>query len=375
MTDLPRELLTVITHGRVTCSKCDNFLPTGLSPAQRDARNWLCDTCLAAQRHLERQARPRRQRKNTPRPLLHDAHIKVWRKHNHSQRRLGKQKERFARLRREGRSRQYIVCKACGETKHRDEFADAPTLRTGKSTKCGACTKAEFLEYQRNYQEKKRRAQGARTREQYLAESTDAMSPNKTCTVCGETKPRDHFPKGGRCISCHRVKERERDRRRRLKNPPAPKPPKPTLSPEERAARAKESKRRAKEKARKDPMHRINRNFSENIRRQFRNMRQGKSCGGWKQHVGYTLLDLKRHLESQFTEGMTWDNYGEWHIDHIIPKSAFTFTAPDDPRFLACWALDNLRPLWAKENSSKCDTIPDTHLTEYVTIMCFPELV
>jgi len=370
MEDLPRELRTVVTHGRVTCRKCDNFLPTGLSPAQRDARNWLCDTCWAEQKRLERQAR-----KPDSHTLKHDAHVKTWHRYNRVYLGLDFYKERSARLRREGRSRQYLVCKTCGETKHRDEFADAPTLLTGKSTKCEACTKDEFLEYQRNYQEKKRRAQGARTREQYLAESTDAMSPTKTCTVCGETKPRDHFPKGGRCISCHRVKERERKRRKRLENPPALKPPKPTLSPEERDARARASKKKSKAKARKDPMHRINRSFSETIRRQFRSIRKNKKIGGWKQCVGYTLSELKDHLEQQFTEGMSWDNYGEWHVDHIIPKSAFTFSTNADAQFLACWSLDNLRPLWGKDNSIKGDNIIDTHLTEYITIKCFPELL
>lgn len=81
----------------------------------------------------------------------------------------------------------------------------------------------------------------------------------------------------------------------------------------------------------------------------------GKGGKGWQQLVGYTATDLKRHLERQFIKGMSWDNYGEWHVDHIIPVASFTFTTPDDPDFKACWALTNLRPLWSGDNIRKSD--------------------
>jgi hypothetical protein len=73
----------------------------------------------------------------------------------------------------------------------------------------------------------------------------------------------------------------------------------------------------------------------------------------WEDIVGYTLTDLQQHLESLFQPGMSWDNYGEWHVDHIHPKSSFTFTSRDDPEFRKCWALDNLQPLWAADNLAK----------------------
>ena len=70
--------------------------------------------------------------------------------------------------------------------------------------------------------------------------------------------------------------------------------------------------------------------------------------------VGYSVNQLKRHIEKQFSEGMTWENWGiVWHIDHIIPLSAFNFTKPEDPDFRRAWALSNIRPLWAKDNLSK----------------------
>ena len=54
---------------------------------------------------------------------------------------------------------------------------------------------------------------------------------------------------------------------------------------------------------------------------------------------------------------MNWDNYGEWHVDHIIPKSSFNFSSKHDKEFKECWALDNLQPLWAEDNIAKSDKI------------------
>jgi 5-methylcytosine-specific restriction endonuclease McrA len=50
---------------------------------------------------------------------------------------------------------------------------------------------------------------------------------------------------------------------------------------------------------------------------------------------------------------MTWDNYGKWHIDHIIPDSHFNYDKIDDEQFKLAWALENLQPLWAAENYRK----------------------
>lgn len=93
-----------------------------------------------------------------------------------------------------------------------------------------------------------------------------------------------------------------------------------------------------------------------NISRAVRNGLSGKGRRRWEDLVGYTAVQLKEHLERQFTRGMGWHNYGrgsgKWHIDHIVPQSAFTFSSPDDPEFRACWALTNLRPLWGDKNIS-----------------------
>ena len=69
--------------------------------------------------------------------------------------------------------------------------------------------------------------------------------------------------------------------------------------------------------------------------------------------LGYSPMDLVKRIESQFTDGMSWDNKGEWHIDHIRPVVTFNFDSTDHPEFKECWALENLQPMWATDNLSK----------------------
>ena len=67
--------------------------------------------------------------------------------------------------------------------------------------------------------------------------------------------------------------------------------------------------------------------------------------------IGCSVPQLRKHLEAQFTEGMTWDNHGEWHIDHIKPCASFDLT--DAEQQLECFNYTNLQPLWASDNLSK----------------------
>jgi hypothetical protein len=64
-----------------------------------------------------------------------------------------------------------------------------------------------------------------------------------------------------------------------------------------------------------------------------------------------------QHLESQFTEGMTWENYGlkGWHVDHIMPISSYDLTNEDEVK-KACH-YTNLQPLWWQDNLEKGDKI------------------
>ena len=89
----------------------------------------------------------------------------------------------------------------------------------------------------------------------------------------------------------------------------------------------------------------------------WRSLEDGKDGKHWEDLVGYTLSELKQHLELLFWEGMSWENYGKngWHIDHAIPISWWQYNTYDDHEFKQCWALCNLQPLWEYDNLSKGD--------------------
>jgi hypothetical protein len=100
--------------------------------------------------------------------------------------------------------------------------------------------------------------------------------------------------------------------------------------------------------------HRLGMRISRGI---YHSLRANKAGRHWETLVGYTINDLKKHLEAKFVNGMNWSNLGKWHIDHKIPKSFFLYEKPEDTEFQMCWALDNLQPLWAKDNYTKSSKI------------------
>ena len=77
----------------------------------------------------------------------------------------------------------------------------------------------------------------------------------------------------------------------------------------------------------------------------------GKKGASAVRDLGCTLGELMVHLEARFSEGMSWDNYGEWHIDHIRPLVSFDLTDSEQCK-VACH-FTNLQPLWGPENLSK----------------------
>ena len=84
-----------------------------------------------------------------------------------------------------------------------------------------------------------------------------------------------------------------------------------------------------------------------------------KKYGRYFDILGYTPEELIKNLESKFTENMSWNNYGKWHVDHIIPISSFKFESIHDVEFKKCWSLDNLQPLWGSENIIKSNKLFD----------------
>lgn len=181
----------------------------------------------------------------------------------------------------------------------------------------------------------------------------------KRCTQCKQIKTRDLFWKHNtnaeklytKCIECSLDDQRDpihlEDRRikRQIRN----QDPKIKQQNREYMMRRKHN----------DPSFKLRSNFSTRMANTLKKYSKGTiqkniSCF---ELIGYSLDDLIGHLELQFQPGMTWDNYGKWHVDHIIPISKFNITSLECSDFIECWKLDNLQPLWAMDNLKKSNKI------------------
>lgn len=104
-----------------------------------------------------------------------------------------------------------------------------------------------------------------------------------------------------------------------------------------------------KTRYRTDNQHRLAENCRSRIRNLLAGLHRSKST---LQLIGIDSWDkLMSHIESKFTDGMSWHNRDQWHIDHIRPCASFDLT--DEAQRLECFNYKNLQPLWARDNLVK----------------------
>lgn len=118
-------------------------------------------------------------------------------------------------------------------------------------------------------------------------------------------------------------------------------------------------KSKCKKRHKSGPMRSMRNRFRDVMRK----VRAG-NLSGFTRTMGCSHKQFRNHLQSQFKQGMTWNNYGtKWQVDHILPVASFDHT--DSEQVKKCWHYSNLRPLCAIENNKKRDKI----------ITCQPELL
>lgn len=122
---------------------------------------------------------------------------------------------------------------------------------------------------------------------------------------------------------------------------------------------------RHKIRRKKDPAYRLRKDLSTRIYAELKKVGGSKNRESIMRHFPYSIQELKEHLEKQFEPWMTWENQGKynvvswkdddiitwtWQLDHIVPQARLPYSSMEDDNFKKCWALDNLRPLSAKQN-------------------------
>lgn len=171
----------------------------------------------------------------------------------------------------------------------------------------------------------------------------------KRCTKCGEMKPFSEFsrkteakdgltPGCKACVAAYRASRREEQA---------------VYDAKYYASHRKE--RAEYERSRKvdDPQFKLACNLRARLGSAIKNHQKSGSA---VRDLGCTIAELKEHLEEQFQLGMTWDNYGDWHLDHILPLASFNLENRDE--LLEACHYSNLQPLWAADNLSKGCKVP-----------------
>lgn len=122
------------------------------------------------------------------------------------------------------------------------------------------------------------------------------------------------------------------------------------------------------ERSKTDVTFKLRRGISKLIGSYLKRVGARKNNKSVLDHVGYSIQELKDHLENQFKPWMSWNNWGTynkdiwndsnsltwtWQIDHIIPQTKLPYLSMEDENFKKCWALENLRPISSKDNLLK----------------------
>ena len=265
------------------------------------------------------------------------------------------------------------TCTKCGITQSRSEFHKKSDAPDGLSYNCKTCVGSYGSKYNETIKE------GRKARSEAAIE-TNKGKP-KTCTKCGITQPRSKFHKktdtldglNKYCKTC-RLADREANKeklRARAETARAANKGKPkTCNKCEKAqSRSEFSKSPATPDGLRyncktcskaaDPKLRLRKNIVKAIRKALK--KQGKPSKRSFEKLPYDLKQVTEHIEGQFDEHMTWENYGSyWQIDHIYPQSRLLYDSYDHENFQKCWALSNLQPLEASENYRKGNKIIDS---------------
>lgn len=230
------------------------------------------------------------------------------------------------------------TCSKCNKIKTIAEFGKVKKGKNGLNSQCKECNKDKKAEADRRYR-KKHKVELAEKKRQYREDNQDKVTAyhkeyyknNKKVIIENNQKWFDKNPDKRRAIQDRYVK----------------------THPDQ----LKETTRKSFQRRYGTLKGKLTLTISAGI---CGSLGSGSKSGRhWETLVNFTVDQLKVHLEKQFRDGMSWDNYGKygWHIDHKIPISAFNFETPEDIDFKKCWCLENLQPLEAKKNISKRDKV------------------
>ena len=201
-----------------------------------------------------------------------------------------------------------IKCTKCEQDKPESEFRKNSRRVTGHESRCKACLKVGMLKACERY---------------YKKHKKECLERSKKW---GETNKDKASEIDKRYYKSHKQK------------------------------RFETNKKWLKETIQNDPSHRIVLRLRSRIGYALRKKTgKIKKADHTLELLGCTVEELKLYLEKRFVDGMSWDNYGKWHVDHIRPCASFDLRDEEEQK--KCFHYSNLQPLWAEDNLRKSKQI------------------
>jgi hypothetical protein len=231
------------------------------------------------------------------------------------------------------------ICTKCGKEKEISEFSKKYKTKKGEQkyqTKCKECVNEDMISYRENHVQDRveyDKKYYDKNKNKILNYKKKYHIENKDVILIKKKKYRDK-PESKLIQKEYRLNNKEYlsylQKDYRLNN--------------------REYLNELQSKYRKENPHVIAwRSILHRVIKQFNTIKEGHTID----ILGYSANDLKTHIESLFKEGMTWENHGEWEIDHISPVSLYSSDTPIN----IVNALTNLQPLWKDENREKFNKI------------------
>lgn len=254
------------------------------------------------------------------------------------------------------------TCSKCKEEKHYSEFSKGNN-KDGYRSQCKSCEKAwreANKDKKRSYDKAYKEANKEKIKAYYEANKDKIIAQQKVYQEANKEKKKAYH-------KAYREANKEKRKAYYEAN-------KDRIKPYYKAYReANKEKRKAQNKAwreankerqneyqkdyykkriKTDTLFKLKVNLRSRTSIAFRSKGYSKNTKT-QEMLGVDWEVAKKHIERQFKKGMNWNNYGEWHIDHIIPLSS----AKTEERLKRLCHYTNLQPLWAEDNLSKSNSI------------------
>lgn len=234
------------------------------------------------------------------------------------------------------------ICKRCSDVKLISEFGKNKNKKDGLSIYCKECENKRYRLYNKNNPDKRRATAKKwleKNKEKYKEIVKNYLEKNPHMVSSVRLKKYRENPE-------FVEKEKERGRLYYQNNLEKIREKRKLYYHNNKEQERKKSNEWKRNKLKIDPLERIKKNIRDRVREYLTGENKSKRTFDI---IGLDKENFKSYIENKFTDGMSWENYGDWHLDHIKPL----YLAENEEDLLKLNHYTNLQPLWVEDNLKK----------------------